>query len=88
MNDQARPYVGDEVRMGIMGDDVAILIADVLEDQPLVDTDSAFIISDQYGDEHIIELDGDEWSTITDDHLSAEGQQAWFDRIEARHSSL
>ena len=75
-----RPTVGDQVFMPAMGDDVCIEIADVLIEQPLVDRDGCFIVSDQYGEEHLIEMDADSWVTTSSDALSAEGQAIWAAR--------
>lgn len=80
-----RPNIGDTVVMSFMGADANIEIDDVPDEQPLVETDSAYIIVDQYGDEHIVEVAGnDDWSTLPYDSLSAEGQELWLARIEAK----
>lgn len=80
------PNIGDTVVMSFMGADANIEIDTVPDEQPLVETDSAFIIVDQYGDEHIVEFagNGDDWSTLPYDSLSAEGQELWLTRIESK----
>ena len=47
-----------------MGDDVRIIVAEVADAQPLSDTDDVFIIVDQYGEEHLTEMDGDTWVPV------------------------
>lgn len=75
-----RPYPGDTVEMAAMGDDVRIEIKEVFEEQPLVRTDGVFIVADQYGDEHLVEKNGDDWTTTTSDALSDEGFDLWAER--------
>lgn len=72
-----RPSVGDEVTMGIMGGDARILVAEIEDQQPLVDTDGVFIIIDQYGEEHLVEMDGDTWVATNCDALSPNGLTIW-----------
>jgi hypothetical protein len=69
-----------------MGDDVFIEVSEIPEHQPLVETDSCFIVVDQYGDEHIAQLDGDDWATTNQDELSPEGLDRWLERHEANHA--
>lgn len=82
-----RPSIGDIVEMAMMGDDAHIEVADVSEVQPLFETDGIFIIIDQYGDEHLIELDGDSWVTTTDDALSPDGLDQWLNYVESKASN-
>lgn len=72
-----RPSVGDAVTMGMMGSDVRILVAEIEDQQPLVDTDGVFIIIDQYGEEHLVEMDGDSWIATSCDALSPDGLTLW-----------
>ncbi len=77
------PSVGDKVFMSAMADDVQIEIAEVPEDQPLAEADGYYFIIDQYGEEHMVEMDGDSWVTGTIDALSPEGFDRWLARSEA-----
>jgi hypothetical protein len=79
-----RPSPGDEVKMAMMGDDVHIEVADVIGVQPLAETDGVFIIIDQYGDEHLVEMDGDSWVTTNCNALSPEGVTLWLGYCEAK----
>lgn len=80
---ESRPSVGDQVIMSAMGDDVQIEVVDVLEDQPLAETDGYYFIIDQYGEEHMVEMDGESWITGNLDALSPEGFDRWLERSEA-----
>jgi len=79
-----RPTVGDQVLMVFMGDDAFVEVSEVPEHQPLVETDECFIIVDQYGEEHLAQIDGDDWVTLNSDELSAAGSQRWLEHIEAQ----
>jgi len=70
--------------MGMMGSDVRILIAQIEDQQPLVDTDGVFIIIDQYGEEHLVEMDGDTWATTSCDALSPNGLTTWGLYLQAK----
>ena len=78
------PSVGDEVTMGIMGGDARILVAEIEDQQPLVDTDGVFIIIDQYGEEHLVEMDGDTWVATSCDALSPDGLTVWGLYLQAK----
>lgn len=79
-----RPSVGDVVEMSMMGDDVNIEIADVGANQPVAETDDVYVITDQYGEEHLVEMDGDSWVTITSDALTPAGQDAWLNYLDEK----
>ncbi len=81
------PSVGDEVTMGIMGGDARILVAEIEDQQPLVDTDGVFIIIDQYGEEHLVEMDGDTWVATSCDALSPDGLTVWGRQTLAKTNS-
>lgn len=66
--------------MGITGPDVQITLRKVAEDQPLVASDSIFIVVDQYGDGHLVEEDGAGWIATSPDALSEEGYDRWLER--------
>jgi hypothetical protein len=58
-----KPMPGDQVHMP-WDDDVMITIDVVPEDQPYRNRD-AWVILDQYGDEHAIEAEGNHWITLS-----------------------
>ena len=57
------PRVGDRAVMPFDGD-VVIEIANVPAQQPHVAEEGQWIIHDQYGEEHLVELDAGSWVTV------------------------
>lgn len=78
----SKPYIGDLVEHPFMGEDARIEISEVPDDQPLVETDGMHVIIDQYGEQHIIELDGDTWVTSSTDALSDDGFDRWQEYLD------
>lgn len=88
MTTTRRPDTGERLHMASMGDDVRIEIDYVCDDQPLIETDEAYIINDQYDNEHIAWFNVEVWSTVTVDELSEEGRQAWYDRDARGYAAI
>jgi hypothetical protein len=74
-----RPTRGDVIEHPFLGGDVRIEVSQVPEGQPLVDTDGIHIIIDQYGEQHLVEQDGDTWVVGSEDSLSEEGFDRWVE---------
>jgi hypothetical protein len=64
-----KPYIGDIIEHPFMGGDVRIEVSEVPDDQPLAETDGLYMILDQYGDQHFVELDADTWVAVNEDTL-------------------
>lgn len=71
-----KPAIGDEIFMKIMGGDVYIEVTAVSDQQPLYETDGVYIVTDQYGEDHLVEMDGNDWVVAAEDSLSVEGWEA------------
>lgn len=82
--DQDTIAIGDTVLMPFMGADVEMRVTDIPEDQPFMETDDVMMVVDQYGDEHLVENDGEFWVTFNPVMLSPEGYDVWCTRAEAR----
>lgn len=80
-----RPYIGDIIEHPFMGGDVRIEVAEVSDDQPLAETDGLYMILDQYGEQHFVELDADTWIAVNEDTLinsmSYEGFTRWQEYV-------
>lgn len=61
------PFPGDKVHMPWDGD-VEIIVSEVPKTQQHRDVDIWTII-DQYGDEHVIEAEGESWIVLNEDAL-------------------
>lgn len=81
-----RPYIGDLIEHPFMGGDVRIEVSEVPDDQPLAETDGLYMVLDQYGDQHFVELDADTWVAVNDETLintmSDDGFNRWQEYLD------
>jgi hypothetical protein len=79
--------IGDTVLMPFMGaSEIDLSVASIPEDQPFLETDNVILFVDQYGDEHLVENDGEAWVIVNPVLLSTEGYDEWSNRSEARET--
>lgn len=73
----SKPEIGDVVEHPFLGSDANIEIAQIPRDQPVLETDGMYVIVDQYGENHLVDLDGDAWIVSNPEALSPEGADLW-----------
>jgi len=73
----SNPYVGDIIEHPALGDDVRIEVSEIPQEQPVLETDGLHVIIDQYGETHLVELDGETWIATGTHVLSDEGFDRW-----------